>query len=348
MAKKKKLQKISRWFKNNPKEPIEHEEVNCKNCNTAFKGNFCPECGQSIKDFDQPFTFIFYNFMGDFFSFDVRFFRTFVNLLIKPGFLTKEYFEGRRVRYAPPLRVFIFSSFILFFLLQIYTNRGLTKVLDSSLDDQITALDSLQIAAVDSASVNVQNALDTLAAEDIDLNLDLASFRDTKNLRQGLAKLADHFEEKLAVETDPEKRQDLRTYISLCNSPEQVIARLLKYLSWAFFVLLPIFALILKLFYIRRKQNYMRHLIFSIHVHSFVFVIIAIITLLYQFMTMDAGVISFVVFLCIPVYIMVALKKFYGQSKRKVFVKFIGISIFYNIIFWNVFVFVFLNALNII
>ena len=88
------------------------EDVACKNCQTVFTGRYCPNCGQSFKDYDRPFSFLLFNFMFDFFAFDERFFKTIGLLFIRPGLLTKEYFAGRRVRYAPPFRVFIFLSFV--------------------------------------------------------------------------------------------------------------------------------------------------------------------------------------------------------------------------------------------
>ena len=108
---------MTKWFnfiknKNKKQNETSSENVTCKNCETVFNGKYCPECGQSITDYDKPFTFIFYNFAGDFFSFDARFFRTFGALLVKPGSLTAEYFKGRRVKYAPPFRIFIFMSFM--------------------------------------------------------------------------------------------------------------------------------------------------------------------------------------------------------------------------------------------
>ena len=56
------------------------------------------------------------DFLGDYFTFDSLIIRSVKPLLFNPGFLTKEFIAGRRVRYIPPLRVFIFIS-ILFFLI---------------------------------------------------------------------------------------------------------------------------------------------------------------------------------------------------------------------------------------
>jgi len=126
-------------------KPIEElEHVQCKNCDCEFQGYYCPNCGQEITEFNRPISFVFYDFMGNFFAFDTRFFKTFWNLLVRPGFLTIEFFKGRRVRYSPPFRVFIFLSFVLFLLLQLVSYKGLDSILDSSLNDpaNIVSLDA--------------------------------------------------------------------------------------------------------------------------------------------------------------------------------------------------------------
>ncbi len=46
---------------------------------------------------------------------DSRLWRTLWYLLGRPGFLTREFFEGKRVRYLPPFRLYLVIS-VLFFL----------------------------------------------------------------------------------------------------------------------------------------------------------------------------------------------------------------------------------------
>jgi len=93
-------------------------ERNCKNCETKLlKGySFCPKCGQEDKANVVTFKQFILDFLGDYFTFDSLIVRSVRPLIIKPGFLTNEFLEGRRVRYIPPLRMFIFIS-ILFFLI---------------------------------------------------------------------------------------------------------------------------------------------------------------------------------------------------------------------------------------
>ncbi|HKJ79206.1 MAG TPA: DUF3667 domain-containing protein, partial [Prolixibacteraceae bacterium] len=57
------------------------------------------------------------------------------NLVFRPGFLTKAFFAGRRVRYAPPMHFFIFVSFTLFLLLQVFTNRSLETLMNKNISD---------------------------------------------------------------------------------------------------------------------------------------------------------------------------------------------------------------------
>ena len=87
----------------------------CKNCNSELMGIYCSECGQkntellSVKAIVKELT-------DNMFSFDSRFFITLKYLIIKPGFLTKEYWAGRRTTYLPPLRMYLVLSVFYFFL----------------------------------------------------------------------------------------------------------------------------------------------------------------------------------------------------------------------------------------
>ena len=333
------------------KEMLPHENVTCKNCGTEFSGHYCPNCGQAVKEFDRPFSFVFFNFVGDFFSFDTRFFKTIFRLLFFPGKITADFFEGKRVRYAPPFRIFIFVSFILFFVLQIYSNRGLTKILDSSLsNNENVRLDSVSMLVADSliAELNNTPGIDSTKANNIISGINNGISGRSKSSRQLLDKLAVYFENQLNEETDTEKQARYREYIRMCRSPEDAWAKILKYMSWIFFFLLPVFALVLKLFYIRRGQNYIRHLIFSTHLHSFLFIDFFLIILLNMLFSNFPGEITLLLFAVFPVYFIVALKKFYGQNIGKVFVKFLGISMIYNIIFWIAVGVVFMNALSLV
>ena len=97
----------------NMSDKPENQEI-CKNCGTTFQGNYCPECGQSLRDFQKPFGVVAVDFLGNVAAFDTRLWHTIKPLLFKPGKLTREFFAGRRVRYVPPFRLLFFFSFVFF------------------------------------------------------------------------------------------------------------------------------------------------------------------------------------------------------------------------------------------
>ena len=103
----------------------------CKNCNSELIGLFCSTCGQkdnellSVKAIVRELT-------DNVFSFDSRFFITLKYLMIKPGFLTKEYWAGRRTTYLPPLRMYLVLSVLYFFLQGFMTEREHTMFQNSN------------------------------------------------------------------------------------------------------------------------------------------------------------------------------------------------------------------------
>ncbi len=66
------------------------------------------------------------HFLNDYFTFDSKIVRSFGPLLFKPGFLTAEFLAGRRVRYIPPLRMYIFVSIVFFLMLSLKGDSGAT------------------------------------------------------------------------------------------------------------------------------------------------------------------------------------------------------------------------------
>ena len=87
----------------------------CKNCNSELMGIYCSECGQKNTEL-LSLKAILKELTDNIFSFDSRFFITLKYLIIKPGFLTKEYWAGRRTTYLPPLRMYLVLSVFYFFL----------------------------------------------------------------------------------------------------------------------------------------------------------------------------------------------------------------------------------------
>ncbi|MDZ7685100.1 MAG: DUF3667 domain-containing protein [Gammaproteobacteria bacterium] len=91
----------------------------CPNCGEALRGQWCYRCGQNQRSIHRFFLTLVAEALEDVFSLDSRTGRTFFDLMFRPGFIATEYFAGRRARYLPPVRVYLITSFLLFFLLSL-------------------------------------------------------------------------------------------------------------------------------------------------------------------------------------------------------------------------------------
>ena len=91
-------------------------DKDCLNCGHRVEEHFCSHCGQENIEPRQPFHYLFTHFFEDLTHYDGHVWKTFRFLLLKPGLLTREYLMGRRMRYVPPVRLYIFLSFITFLL----------------------------------------------------------------------------------------------------------------------------------------------------------------------------------------------------------------------------------------
>ena len=86
----------------------------CPNCSAELSGPYCSGCGQRQLDLDRPLREIAGEAMEAFLSFDARILRTLTPLVSRPGFLTREFLEGRRARYVHPFKLYFAFSVFLF------------------------------------------------------------------------------------------------------------------------------------------------------------------------------------------------------------------------------------------
>ena len=97
------------------------KQAACANCRYAFvpgePDEFCPNCGQQNHAVEIGFSHVLEEFLEGIFHFDGKVFRTAGLLLFKPGELTRRFLAGHRVPYVPPIRLYVFISFVFFLLL---------------------------------------------------------------------------------------------------------------------------------------------------------------------------------------------------------------------------------------
>ena len=103
------------------------ENKGCENCGHYVEKRFCPECGQENIETRQPFHYLFTVSVEDFIHYDSRFWKTILYLLFYPARLTKIYLSGKRKLYVPPVTLYIFISFITFFIPSILPEKSEEK-----------------------------------------------------------------------------------------------------------------------------------------------------------------------------------------------------------------------------
>jgi hypothetical protein len=111
---------------------------------------------------------------------------------------------------------------------------------------------------------------------------------------------------------------------------EEIVNHFLSRLSWTFFLLVPFFAFALKLVYIRRKQFYVEHLVFTFHFHTLLFTIISSVLLLRNLVPIQ--VLS-VLLAYIPIYLFISMKYYYKQGFFKTLLKYILLTTIYFFLF---------------
>ena len=106
----------------------------CLNCNNTFESDYCPHCGQKAKTKRLRLTEIVNNFIGSFIGGDNKFLRTCLDLICRPGYMVRNYLNGKRVRYYNPLQLYVF-------MLTLYAVVSYVLGVSDSIIDDMTNLD---------------------------------------------------------------------------------------------------------------------------------------------------------------------------------------------------------------
>nr|WP_246722916.1 DUF3667 domain-containing protein [Aliikangiella sp. G2MR2-5] len=299
----------------------------------------------------------------DVLGYDSRIKHTIIPLLLKPGQITLDYIRDRRFYYVLPLRLYLLTSLILILLLQINTDP---KSVISEATSDSTTLNEQDRLAIDSA----KSELEKLNEKGVSLEIEEPQILDAikaiedkeehSNLSEdGLRKVGqrdskvikgDIFEEPGIMKEFADKVNG--NWKAWRQNPEPVIKEFYELLPYMMFVLLPLFALILKLFYLFSKRYYVEHLILLIHNHCFVFTILIIQILLLNIESFIshsenslllklAGALDFVNFLIgfwIVIYIFLSMKRVYQQNWTLTISKGVALSLVYFVLLLTGFV----------
>jgi len=253
----------------------------CLNCGESFgergerRRRFCPECGQettvrapTVGEFAQQFG-------GAYFAAEGALWRSLKLLLLKPGALTVQYLAGRRKHYVLPLRLYLTISLLVLLLVRVVGSGP------------------VEVKVGDPAKIAKENSNFT-----INLGAGRAGMRDGVFFCESLPTwVCKRIQRRIDI--DPKK---------MLGEVESLKDRFLGNLGGAMFVLLPAFALWLKLAYRNRRLRYTEHLVFALHVHAFWFVALL-------FTLPSWGLLTALALLTVPVYTLMAMKRVYGGRR---------------------------------
>ena len=127
------------------------------------------------------------------------------------------------------------------------------------------------------------------------------------------------------------KERIRQSALKAVNNKQLFFNDMFKYLSYILFILMPVFALLLKLLYIRRKRYYVEHLLFSVNMHSFALFVLSILLTL-KLLIKGGDSLAVLVVLVIPVYFTAGMMRFYKQGFFKILLKEIILALAYSIL----------------
>ncbi len=318
------------------KKKIFVKEERCLNCEAPLQGKFCASCGQKAYLHKDSFWHMVTHFASDYLHYDNKFWNTLKEMFTNPGNITLEYNFGKRAKYLNPIQFYIFVTTLFFLFLfankksSINTNdkKSILAVADSLSRD--FKQDSLLKPKSNSGFRLIKDSTSGVSRLDLTGLVSQAEYDSTQaslpaNKRDGyiVKNLT-----KQAIKLYEVEKKGGDVQIAFKNSFRSNVPKI-------FFLLLPLFALFLKVFYYRNKVLYVDHIIFSIHFHSLLFIFLAIKRILEKIITNQGfhNVLSLLTIIGIFIYLILALKKVYGGSILKTIFKVILLSLAYGICF---------------
>ncbi len=309
----------------NGSESATEETTNghCLNCMHALASDdrFCPSCGQSTRDLRISIWALLRDLVDGIFSLDSKLVRSLVPLLLKPGALTRAFIDGKRARYLPPVRMYLFFSVLFFLSLSLSKPSFEGSVVKVSKNEGhlITLRDELEEMEAQGGQADREAILErideAIAKEEVEKGGDF-DFNFGEQEETG-----DGFWEKLVQRHVVDKAERIEEM-----KAEDVLKALyplmLSYISWSLFFLMPVFAFIMKILYIRRDPVYLDHLIFAFHYHSFTFLFLSLLEVWEHLMPIEVETPKAVLMLLVPsVYLYAAVRRVYRQGRIKTLVK---------------------------
>ena len=368
----------------------------CTNCQTPLSGSFCGNCGQKNTSFTRPIWFLLADLTEDIISKDSKLFRTIGHIIFWPGSLTRDFMDGKRARFIPPIRFYLLCTLVFFITLAV-ADVAILKIefiqKEKPAEEQLVEDDTsdpevddggytggrmgasrqevqagLQEARakimqrLEANEVNVEQSFlekwtqttqmvtitsgddNTISTLDGDFEVVGDMFQSAEPSENAFVLPDDAFDgekQDLKTELDKQEQDGVVTFIldrtikaldgiiHVSQDPRRLNSALNDWLSKVMIFLLPFFAIILRLFYWKRENCLMKQLVFSLHFHSAVFLMMTF--LIISQAVWGAAVSASMFYAIVPLYLFIAMKVASRQGIIRTTFKFFMVSIIYLI-----------------
>ncbi len=379
---------------------IRRKVTHCLNCNALLDEvyNYCPRCGQENNDNNVSVSTLIHDFFSNYFAFDSKLAKTVVPFFTRPGYITNRYFEGKRVSYAHPLRMYLIISLFYFFIwtqiakeivqdsqstpilelqdspeaeaaLQTLDSTAMAEIRENLSPESVRKIDST-LAANDSISfmnafrrfttrqeredvagtltqsildstitqlpgettvevpeINIPDTVEVDSAERDNFVLFRLDYEKLNEIGKDRTLTDSQVLDSLAMGDLTETETDLVLQTIRINraDKEALVSYIVKNLPIMMLFLIPVFAAVLKLLYIRRPFLYFNHIIHGLHLHSFAYLMYGLTLLLTYFLieSEDLGAtINVISFIGVTTYCYLSFLRVYKQGWFKTLVKF--------------------------
>jgi len=300
----------------------------CPNCGAPRVDRFCSACGQNSRSYLRATREIVGDVLSEAFDLDSRLGRTLRFLVLRPGYLSREFASERRASYVSPVRLYIVVSLVFFGVLSLVTR------LEPDVEPDVPPEAQHDIAA-DPEMSQMYKQLSDKQRDRLRAILEKQGAA-TEAVRRQLAELdaANSAAPPTSVSAFESALSD--RVLDLIENPRGAYETVISDLPVAMFFTLPLYAAWLKLMY--RRRFYSEHLVFALHLHAFLFFIGTFILILPDATSPSSstairtlsGIGSFTsdTLKCVGlVYYLFALKAFYLESWRRTVAKFLVINI---------------------
>jgi len=327
----------------------------CLNCGAPLAGRYCAACGQR----DDPHVHRIGHFLHEAFEglthADSRLWRTLWPLLARPGFLTREFFAGRRQRYLPPFRLYIVVSLLFFIVLALLPDAQVIRF-----DDVAPGQAAQQLERASDIAAQIATEQDPQRRAALIVGQQALAAKEARDTAADPAAAPSGAEPSdaapsagapAATATAPSSRSAricgdlnyagpfqawvaprLKLGCTRAVEDEGSLGRaFLHNIPRAMFVFLPLIAAFMLLIYWRPRRYYVEHLLFYIHNHAMIFLLGTLLIPAFWLLrgTIGSPILGWIVFLWVVWYLFRAMRVYYGQGRGRTLVKYLFMGTVY-------------------